>query len=89
MDDLILLLDDRRDDLVMLIEEDEDLILETDAAIIVPYPEYHGDYIVIPILHDDQVLLTENKVLKQDVTVKPIPVIQTTNPYGGQTVVIG
>ena len=88
-DDFIVLLDEESDDLVMSVEEYDDLILETDVATVTPYPEYTGEHIVTPILYDNQTLSTQHKVLKQDITVKPIPVIQTTNPYGGQTVVIG
>ena len=53
------------------------------------YPPYEDEYTVVPILHDDQVLATNRKVMTDDLTVKAIPVVQTTNPYGGQTVVIG
>lgn len=50
---------------------------------------YSGPYTVIPVLHDDQVLETREKLMTDDMTVKAIPIVQTTNPYGGQTIVIG
>lgn len=48
---------------------------------------YSGDYEVIPDF-DTQTLETENKYMTDDVTVFPIPVHRTTNPYG-TTVYIG
>lgn len=51
--------------------------------------EYEGNYTVIPILDNDQILETFRKVMKEDLTVKAIPVVRTTNIYGGKTVVIG
>lgn len=53
------------------------------------YPPYEGEYTIVPILNDDRVLETKSKVMTDDLTVKAIPVVQTTNPFGGQTVVIG
>lgn len=88
MDDLILLLDSGTD-LVMEMDSEADLVLETDAPAVVPYEEYDGEYTVIPILNDDQVLETQHKVMRDDVTVRAIPIVTTTNPYGGQTVLIG
>lgn len=48
---------------------------------------YSGDYEVTPNF-DTQTLETENKLMTDDVTVFPIPVHRTTNPYG-TTVYIG
>ena len=52
------------------------------------YPFYDGEYEVTPRVHE-QILDTDGKVMSDDVTVHEIPVTRTTNPYGGQTVVIG
>lgn len=48
---------------------------------------YTGQYNVTPDF-DTQTLETENKYMTDDVTVFPIPVHRTTNPYG-TTVYIG
>lgn len=50
--------------------------------------DYEGDYTVTPRLYD-QTLETADKVMSDDVTVYEIPVVYTSNLYGGQTVVIG
>lgn len=52
-------------------------------------PEYEGPYTVIPVLHDAQELETKGKRMADDMTVEAIPVVITSNPYGGRTVVIG
>ena len=56
---------------------------------VISYPFYDGDYEVIPRLNDDQILPTQGLRMRDDVTVHEIPVITTTNPFGGKTVVIG
>lgn len=52
-------------------------------------PRYEGPYTVLPRLGGDIVLATAAKLMGDDVTVKKIPVVSTSNIYGGQTVVIG
>lgn len=49
---------------------------------------YEGEYEVFPRFAE-QTLETEEKMMRHDVTVHEIPVTRTTNPHGGQTVVIG
>lgn len=49
---------------------------------------YDGPYEVTPRLHV-QSLETDGKLMEDDVTVYEIPVTRTTNPHGGQTVLIG
>ena len=49
---------------------------------------YTGEYEVTPTF-DEQTLYTMGKTMSDDVTVHQIPVVRTTNPYGGQTVLIG
>ena len=51
-------------------------------------PSYEGPYEVTPRIYE-QTLETEGKQMDDDVTVYEIPITNTTNPYGGQTVVIG
>ncbi len=50
-------------------------------------PYYTGQYTVIPTM-ENQTLETRNKVLTDDVTVKKIPMYETTNLAGGTTVYI-
>lgn len=87
-DDLILLLDAEQD-MILVDDQYTDMILVDDIPYADHHEEYTGEYTVIPILDDEQVLETNNKVMTDNVTVKPIPVVQTTNPYGGYTIVIG
>lgn len=51
-------------------------------------PIYTGEYDVIPTF-SLQTLATNGKKMLDDVTVHEIPVTRTSNPYGGQTVLIG
>lgn len=44
--------------------------------------DYHGLYEVTPKAHIEQVLLTANKRMIQDVTVHQVPVYETTNDHG-------
>lgn len=50
---------------------------------------YEGEYEVIPILYADQVLATSGLVMRDDVTVREIPVEKVSNPSGGYTATIG
>ena len=49
---------------------------------------YDGEYDVTPML-TEQELATRDKLMRNNVTVREIPIVSTSNPYGGQTVVIG
>lgn len=49
---------------------------------------YIGEYTLTPATKD-QVLLTKEKLLKENVTVKAVPKQIVDNPAGGQTVTIG
>ena len=51
-------------------------------------PVYDGEYEVTPRIYE-QTLETEGKKMNDDVTVYEIPITRTTNPHGGQTVLIG
>ena len=87
-DDLILVLDDDSD-LVLALDDNADMILVDDVPHAEHYDEYDGRYEVTPVLYVNQVLGTNNKLMRNNVTVKPIPVVITSNPYNGKTVVIG
>lgn len=50
--------------------------------------EYDGEYTVTPRLAE-QTLPTGGKKMRDDLTVLEIPVVLTSNNYGGKTVVIG
>lgn len=52
-----------------------------------PLP-YGGEYEVTPRLYA-QYLDTDGKYMDNDVTIFEIPITRTTNPTGGQTVLIG
>lgn len=49
---------------------------------------YEGEYTVVPRVVS-QTLDTDNKLMKDDVTVKKIPYYETANPSGGTTIYIG
>lgn len=87
-DDLILVLD-AGEDLVLEGDDQSELILADALPYAQHYTDYTGAYTVTPILHDEQELLTRDKHMTDNVTVKAIPVVETTNPYGGRTIVIG
>ena len=87
-DELILILDEFGDLELFLSAEDE-LVLEDSTPYAPILPEYEGPYVVTPILYGEQELETNNKKMIDNVVVTEIPIVQTTNPYGGYTVVIG
>lgn len=49
---------------------------------------YEGDYSIIPST-ENQILDTQNKLLKQNIEIKAIPYTETENSAGGITVTIG
>lgn len=49
---------------------------------------YEGEMYVIPRI-EDQVLQTNNRYFMDDLTVGKIPIYETSNPEGGETVYIG
>ena len=52
------------------------------------YDFYDGEYIVTPTDYI-QTLDTDDKVMRDDVTVLAVPYIEVDNPYGGVTCIIG
>ena len=63
-------------------------IIQQEAIIINP-DEYVGTYVVTPLPIMSSILRTENKVLRHDVIIKPIPYATTSNLAGGYTAIIG
>ena len=52
------------------------------------YEAYDGEYKVTPAVHE-QTMATNQKVMKDDVTIKKIPYYDVSNQAGGSTVYIG
>lgn len=65
-----------------------DFTIESGAGGGGEYPAYTGTYKVKPKV-TEQVLLTKNKSMLDDVTVFQIPFSEVSNPSGGTTVTIG
>lgn len=76
----------------MCIQQDDILIGILSVAgqpIYMEGPEaYSGPYQVIPDIQNDQILLTNNKSMEDDVTVFKIPYAEVSN-ISGKTVIIG
>ena len=53
-----------------------------------PLPYYEGEYVITP-KWKDITLNTKQKSMKDDMKVTEIPYLETENPQGGVTVVIG
>ena len=87
-DELVLILDSNIE-LKLDYDESNEMTLVDDVPYAQHYDEYTGNYVVTPALYNEQELLTRNKLLTDNVTVREIPITTTTNPYGGRTVVIG
>ena len=51
-------------------------------------PDYEGSYVVTPKAHSETVLPTNNRVMRDDVTVLRVPYYETSNPSGGYTAYI-
>lgn len=66
----------------------DEFILAIDEIETGGVPAYTGSYEVTPNF-SEQTLSTQNKRMRDDVTVHQIPVVRTSNLYGGDTVVIG
>ena len=60
----------------------------TTETMIGDYERYDGDYVVTPS-GEEQILDTDRKIMRRDVTVEAIPYYETTNESGGYTVIIG
>ena len=61
--------------------ESGDTIIRTD--------EYTGEYTVTPLPNVDVILRTDNKVMRHDIVIEPIPFHKVSNDADGYTVTIG
>ena len=48
----------------------------------VDYPTYEDDYIITPKAYEPQILDTEGKLMKENLTVLEVPYFETSNEYG-------
>ena len=72
--------------------ESESLDIDMDMAVIVQSIEgehYQGAYIVTPKKDEQTILVTQNKVMDDNVTVLEIPYQSVSNLVGGTTAIIG
>ena len=46
------------------------------------YPYYDGEYVVTPLAFQETILETDEKVMRDDVTVLEVPYNETSNEYG-------
>lgn len=53
------------------------------------YPPYEGPYEQDASFYYDTILETYGKVMSDNVKVNKIPVVETSNPQGGKTIMIG
>ena len=61
--------------------------LKLDGSVIIggggqTYPYYEGEYIVTPLAFEQTILDTDEKVMRDDVTVLEVPYNETSNEYG-------
>lgn len=80
--------------MIIDIELVKDEVLETDFSIGTKigtsyYPEYQGEYEIIPHPYDEQILPTRRTSVLDNIKVEKIPYSEVSNPQGGYTVNIG
>lgn len=63
--------------------------LSSGAIVVIPEDPYIGDYVVDSTVLSDKILKTKNKVLMDNVTIKPVPTYEVSNTSGGYTFYIG
>lgn len=85
----LLITSDKEPDIVLECDPPEDLELIDSSSGGTSSEVYDGPYEAEPIFQDDQVLSTKDKLLINNVTIKPIRITTTINPSGGKTVLIG
>ena len=61
--------------------------IQIGSSTIMPMPKYEGPYEVTPTINE-QILLTKDKAMEDDLEVKSIPYQEVSNPQGGKTVII-
>lgn len=77
---------DNDDNITIVLDEDIGITGVIDTGINL-HPDYRGPYRVIPSTQE-QILDTNDKIMKDDVTVEEIPYFETANEYG-YTIYIG
>lgn len=59
------------------------------ASSINDFENYNGEYTIVPASNDEQVLDTQNKVLRENIVVEKVPFYETSNLSNGVTAYIG
>ena len=66
-----------------------ELIVDSDIIVkVANADDYEGEYVIIPLAYDQQVLDTKDKFCKENIIVKEVPLWETSNLSGGNTVYI-
>lgn len=66
-----------------------ELIVDSDIIVKVADADaYEGEYVIIPLAYDQQVLDTKDKLCRENIIVKEVPLWETSNLSGGNTVYI-
>lgn len=66
-----------------------ELIVDSDIIVkVADTDEYEGEYVIIPLAYDQQVLDTKDKLCRENIIVKEVPLWETSNLSGGNTVYI-
>lgn len=58
-----------------------DSLVATIVPSTITYPNYDGEYIIIPKV-EEQILDTKNKITRENIEIKEIPYLETSNEYG-------
>ena len=58
-----------------------DSLVATIVPSTISFPNYDGEYIVFPKV-EEQILDTKNKITRENIEVKEIPYLETSNEYG-------
>lgn len=59
----------------------DDSLVATIVPSTISFPNYDGEYIVVPKV-EEQILDTKNKITRENIEVKEIPYLETSNEYG-------
>lgn len=58
-----------------------DSLVATIVPSTISFPNYDGEYIIVPKV-EEQILDTKNKITRENIEVKEIPYLETSNEYG-------
>lgn len=58
-----------------------DSLVATIVPSTISFPNYDGEYIIVPKV-EEQILETKNKITRENIEVKEIPYLETSNEYG-------